>query len=226
MLFSNDRISKLINDSFVPVWQSVRPVPKVTIDFGNGRTINRTLHGNIATYICSPSGHVIDDLPGLYSAEVYEQQLTVLRSAAAMAPKTEKGFTNWLKARHSVRLQRMAPPDIDGLLGKVSVRDVPKAFVVELPLITALKPVSDIAEASESVNASTIDEALRLDARINDSARRKQVSVYLKDAGSVTPDSMTKWLYREVLNADIDDPWLGLKDLADAAAFRELDSGD
>jgi hypothetical protein len=29
----------------------------------------------------------------------------------------------------------------------------------------------------------------------------------------VTPDAISKWLYREVLGTDLDDPYLGLKDV-------------
>ena len=67
MLFSSDPLAAYINATFKPVWESVRPVPVVTIDFGNGERITRTLHGNIATSVCDPAGRVLDVLPGLYA---------------------------------------------------------------------------------------------------------------------------------------------------------------
>ncbi len=66
MLFSNDEIADFINTTFEPTWQSVRPVPLVRIDFGNGHVVTRTLHGNIATFVCNADGHVLDILPGIY----------------------------------------------------------------------------------------------------------------------------------------------------------------
>src|SRR5262249_11043059 len=67
-----------INDSFEPVWESVRPAPLVTIDFGNGRQIVRTLQGNCATYVCDTNGTVYDILPGVYTPKPYREQLTLL----------------------------------------------------------------------------------------------------------------------------------------------------
>src|SRR5262249_11081464 len=43
--YSNAEISKALGDRFILHWKSVRPVPKVTIDFGDGRKLERTLTG-------------------------------------------------------------------------------------------------------------------------------------------------------------------------------------
>ena len=75
MLFSSDTVANTINNAFEPVWESVRPVPIVTIDFGNGHAITRTLHGNIATYLCNAQGTVFDILPGIYEPTEYLNQL-------------------------------------------------------------------------------------------------------------------------------------------------------
>lgn len=50
-LYPNSEISKLLQDRFILHWQSVRPVPKVTIDFGDGRKLERTITGNSIHYI-------------------------------------------------------------------------------------------------------------------------------------------------------------------------------
>src|SRR5205807_4692007 len=47
----------------------VRPVPQVTIDFGDGRKLKRTLGGNTVMEICLPDGRVVDAFPGLYTPE-------------------------------------------------------------------------------------------------------------------------------------------------------------
>ena len=44
----------------------------------------------------------------------------------------------------------------------------------------------------------------------NESHRRMQIHKHLMDKGLVAPTDITKWLYREVLDADLDDPYLGL----------------
>jgi hypothetical protein len=75
VLFSSDTVATYINNAFEPVWGGVRPVRIVTIDFGNGHTITRTLHGNIATYLCSADGAMFDILPGIYEPAAYRAQL-------------------------------------------------------------------------------------------------------------------------------------------------------
>ncbi|MGB7416790.1 MAG: hypothetical protein WA902_21520, partial [Thermosynechococcaceae cyanobacterium] len=45
-LYPNAEVSKYLRDRYILHWQSVRPVPKVTIDYGDGRKLQRTLTGN------------------------------------------------------------------------------------------------------------------------------------------------------------------------------------
>jgi hypothetical protein len=75
VLFSDDQVAQVMSESFEPAWQSLRPVPRVTIDFGNGTIVKRTLHGNVATYICTQDGKVLDILPGIYDAKTYAREL-------------------------------------------------------------------------------------------------------------------------------------------------------
>lgn len=81
-MFSNPEIAAYINQNFEPVWESVRPVPTINIDFGNGQKITRTLHGNIATYICTSDGSIIDVIPGVYEPQAYLRQLKKLNEAS------------------------------------------------------------------------------------------------------------------------------------------------
>jgi hypothetical protein len=64
-LYANGEISQALRDNYVLHWKSVRPVPRVTIDFGDGRKLERTLTGNSIHYILTPDGEVVDALPGL-----------------------------------------------------------------------------------------------------------------------------------------------------------------
>lgn len=75
LLYSNAEISKTLRENYVLHWKSVRPVPKVTIDFGDGRKIERTLTGNSIHYILSDKGEIIDALPGLYSPSEFLKYL-------------------------------------------------------------------------------------------------------------------------------------------------------
>lgn len=75
VLYPNAEISKILRERYVLHWQSVRPVPKVTIDFGDGRKIERTLTGNSIHYVLDADGKTLDALPGLYSPAAFSSWL-------------------------------------------------------------------------------------------------------------------------------------------------------
>ncbi len=74
-LYPNKEISETLRARFVLHWQSVRPAPRVTIDFGDGRRMETTLTGNSIHYILDGQGRVVDAIPGLYGPEVFKQLL-------------------------------------------------------------------------------------------------------------------------------------------------------
>lgn len=171
-MFSNETIASLINDQFEPVWESVRPVPQVTIDFGIGKIVKRTLHGNVATYACTADGRVIDVLPGIYDPETYEDELNQMvelhhRDLNACRSDPISQF-------HRAQLTLFADTD-------------------SAPAVT-----------------TEIVDTLALDTRHNQQVRRRAIHEYLRDWREIKPDEMKPWLYREVLHADLDDPYLGL----------------
>lgn len=71
LLYSNSAISKELRENYVLHWKSVRPAPRVTIDFGDGRKLERTITGNSIHYILDSNGAVIDAIPGLYSPQMF-----------------------------------------------------------------------------------------------------------------------------------------------------------
>ncbi|HMT08305.1 MAG TPA: hypothetical protein PKA82_09900 [Pyrinomonadaceae bacterium] len=67
ILYPNAQVSQYLRDNYILHWKSVRPAPRITIDFGDGRKIERTITGNSIHYILSADGTIIEALPGLYS---------------------------------------------------------------------------------------------------------------------------------------------------------------
>jgi hypothetical protein len=337
-LFSSSEVAGYINATFEPVWESVRPAPLVTIDFGNGHVVKRTLQGNVATYVCGADGTVYDVLPGIYTPDVYRKQLEALKvladSLSRFAPpatatpdeqlRAQKTITNRLREYHTrsefglsappraqptatqfqgpaskssgstggtggqpTRTQQMQAialtgggikgggfvtsgfgvganpgafggnPGVvwpgnfggnpGGFGGQPALSQVqmvagtggsfkgggfpapgggnfgsgfsggsgsapgmifsgiegPVARVIAgapAPSITVAVPKVPLAERSE----------LKLDADVNERIRRKAVHAHLVKVGTVRPDDIKKWLFREVLHADLDDPKLGL----------------
>ncbi|PZU97714.1 MAG: hypothetical protein DCE90_06440 [Pseudanabaena sp.] len=74
-LYPNAAVSQLLRDRFILHWQSERPVPKVTIDFGDGRKLEQTLTGNSIHYVLDSDGRPVDAIPGLYSPQAFIENL-------------------------------------------------------------------------------------------------------------------------------------------------------
>jgi hypothetical protein len=75
VLLSDTRIQKLLAERTVPVWQSVGPVPTVTVDFGHGKTLKRTLGGNTVLLLILPDGRALDAFPGVYTPDDFSREL-------------------------------------------------------------------------------------------------------------------------------------------------------
>ncbi|HKV34174.1 MAG TPA: hypothetical protein VJP89_07635 [Pyrinomonadaceae bacterium] len=75
VLYSNAEISSVLRDRFVLHWQSVRPAPVITIDFGDGRKLERTITGNSIHYVLDSSGQLLEALPGLYGPKAFLREL-------------------------------------------------------------------------------------------------------------------------------------------------------
>jgi hypothetical protein len=75
VLYSNALVSAMLRDQFVLHWQTVRAVPLITIDFGDGRKLERTITGNSIHYILDSDGKVIEALPGVYGPQAFSRVL-------------------------------------------------------------------------------------------------------------------------------------------------------
>jgi hypothetical protein len=111
-LYSNEQISKLLRERFVLHWQSVRPVPTLTIDFGDGRKMERTLTGNSIHYVLDAEGRLIDALPGMYGPGAFLRELVRASSntggAANLAAfRTDDERKIGLRQYHEARLNEL-----------------------------------------------------------------------------------------------------------------------
>ncbi len=192
MLFSSPKVAQYVNEHFEPVWQSVREVPTVTIDFGNGKKMTRTMNGNIATYICNNQGYVIDVLPGIYDQETYLAGLQGIHELSCQLPTDSKAFDLALLQHHRTPARSLV---------ETASSAVPGVASPAVPLDpTSMSPMS----------ISMGKEQLMGDVNLNENERRPMIHTYLSARVRTRPEDMKKWLYREVLHADLDDPMLGL----------------
>lgn len=107
-LYANRQISNYLRDHYILHWKSVRPVPKVTIDFGDGRKLERTLTGNSIHYILTSNGQVIDGLPGLYSPQQFLGWIENLHSTHDFLKQFAKEGTPTAKFLKDWHLQKAA----------------------------------------------------------------------------------------------------------------------
>jgi hypothetical protein len=119
VLFSNAELASFIQRGFEPAWEMVRPAPLVRIDFGNGTVVTRTLHGNIATVVCTAEGKVLDVLPGLYDPAAYRDRLRRFRLLAEAVKARGDTGEKWLRNYHqasaaALKENKVPPPDVAG----------------------------------------------------------------------------------------------------------------
>jgi hypothetical protein len=74
-LYANPRVSARLREGYLLHWQSERPVPEITVDYGDGRKITRTITGNSIHYVLDSEGRIIDGVPGLYGPTAFENVL-------------------------------------------------------------------------------------------------------------------------------------------------------
>lgn len=184
-LYLDPKINRALRERFVLHWQSVRAVPKVTIDFGNGRTLVKTLTGNSAHLILDPSGRPVDALPGLFLPEVFGQ-LLVRAHAKAMQDRRRVAAMHRKDLEHPV-LARRAP--------------MPRATQASMLAMTKhLVEAPVLRNVSMDVDADTVQN-LELHAQVHQ----------LFAAGhDFTIDQLVDWMYRELFLMPPEDPMLGL----------------
>jgi len=101
VLYADEVISGHMRKDWVLHWQSVRPVPKVTVDFGDGRRLEGTITGNSLHYLLDSKGRVVDALPGLHAPEIFRSALSEAESnARELGRLSDNDFSAALAALH------------------------------------------------------------------------------------------------------------------------------
>jgi hypothetical protein len=106
VFYKNREINQILRDRYILHWRSVRPVPRATIDFGDGTHLERTLAGNSIHYILDSRGRLLEPLPGLYGPATFQG---ALEEAARAETRTaahldDEQFMSWMVARRDSEL--------------------------------------------------------------------------------------------------------------------------
>jgi hypothetical protein len=155
-LYANREIASFLRESFVLHWSSERPVPQVTIDFGDGRVLRTTLAGNSAHYVLDEDGRPIDVLPGLYTPRAFrtelEKLLPLARSSPVLDDTTRAKQIAAVHAEHDAgvdefwndRSTASAIPNVGGPSIAVGERITIAKAIAERPLVDRLDPRADL----------------------------------------------------------------------------------
>ncbi|MBC7899366.1 MAG: hypothetical protein H7070_04880 [Saprospiraceae bacterium] len=176
VLYPNADVSKYLRENYVLHWRSVRPAPRITIDFGDGRKIERTLTGNSIHYILDENGAVIDALPGLYSPKVFLKYVTQGRevnSAAAGLPRTKPDLAlmKYRKAGYDeIKAKRDKGVEISGVkltepeAGTTAILAAPRAMakMAVVDEYSILRVFDDFAKFEPVINFADWNKLARL----------------------------------------------------------------
>lgn len=149
VLYANAELSAWLKDSFVLHWSSERAVPKLTIDYGDGRVVETTIAGNSAHYVLDADGRVLDILPGLVTPKAFRAELepAIALAEQVASAKDEAARDRLIIAHHQRRLAAIerswgafAPsdPGLPTTMASTQRLTVSKAMV-ELPVVQAAK---------------------------------------------------------------------------------------
>jgi hypothetical protein len=225
ILYSNVEVSQMLREKFILHWKSVRRAPHITIDFGDGRKLERTVTGNSIHYILDADGRPIDALPGLYGPKAF---LGALDEAEAVFQQLARpGGTNLiqaLSAYHNTRLRLINlawVADIEMTGGKipqsfnvVRAKDGTPLAIEVAPLamtkmVTEITMLRSMTAGSEALGKVT-DEALwkriaalhmndaRLDSRSIGLIQRQTHKALLADLTKTSPEAALRDLIKKL----------------------------
>jgi hypothetical protein len=108
ILYSDPAIAEVLGRDFILYWQSVRDVPKITIEFSDGRKLCGTITGNSIHYVVSSDGSILDAFPGLYEPKIFLRHLKQCTGLDKLYLQlSAEQRTTWLKANYRRRLTEL-----------------------------------------------------------------------------------------------------------------------
>jgi hypothetical protein len=196
VLYANAEVSQVLSKRFILHWKSVRPVPKVTIDFGDGRVVERTITGNSIHYILAPNGRVIDGIPGLYGPKAF---LHLLDESARYMPYAEndgdaKSLADWhvsksgqILSQWQADLRQVGAVSADALLlqpQKAPIQPVRPAVAkaVNPPAVVAARLATGKARVEMPLVAALAPDAKKLEAASTDETWTKVAGLHAEES--------------------------------------------
>jgi len=153
VLYADATVSALLRSRFVLHWSSERPVPRVTIDYGDGRRLERTVTGNSVHYVLDAEGRPLDALPGMYAPAVFRAQLgRSLELARHVAGLDARARASAVRTWHRERMNETVAawqklgtvPVINGRLSLLTQADIDADSLARAQRTAITKAVQEI----------------------------------------------------------------------------------
>jgi hypothetical protein len=226
-LYPNPRIGDLLRQGFVLHWSSERPAPRITIDFGDGRRVERTITGNSIHYVLDEDGEPVDALPGLLGPEAFVRSLGAARAAALGAMRLDgdarRAFVRNYHAQAGAELDAAGAADL-GAVG-APVTPLPGAPAPAAP-VTAAPSARDAAPLAVSKFGAEGPMVGALQGPVGALAPPVPVPVWsavlARHASDAHLDTQSRALMRRKMATELDPSGTRLVPLDDATFARKV----
>jgi hypothetical protein len=209
LLYADPSVASYMRQNFVLHWESVRPVPEVTIDFGDGRVLKRTLTGNSIHYVLDAEGRVVDGLPGLYSATPFLAALgravpVARRSSALDGPERLALLTAYHRDQLTTSLQLIGsrPERLNVALVESQYPTALEASEVALTKMVTEVPMLRML--------NRLERSVAKDTEFNERVLHRQIHEWLAREAEPDLETFNERVYAELFLTPSSDPWLGL----------------
>ncbi|MAI31726.1 MAG: hypothetical protein CBE00_03770 [Planctomycetaceae bacterium TMED240] len=237
ILYTDPYIAKLLQQHFILHWQSVRDVPIVTIDFGDGRKLRQPMLGNSVHLAVTGEGRVIDALPGLVTPTDFgrwAKSIIELHKTCLSLPATD--FQQHLQLWHQNRAKQRREQSELTIRFDQEVSDLNpidprwKTAAEQIKPTTTHPTANQIKKNSPSATAAMRTAPLKMAAELHlfrmveslapqtevDSffnlygLQPKLDDWYARNLATGDYDKLTNRIYEELFLMPLNDPWLGL----------------
>ena len=196
-LYANQKVSSYLKEHFILAWTSERPVPLITIDFGDGRKIERTITGNSVHYVLDSNGRVLDALPGLYGPGTFFnalQHIEALAKQTHAAPQNAELYiqsyhrsaltelsTQWAKAIKEIENAKAAQAAESGDKFPVAAKAAPLAetkCAVEMPMVRVLQGLNKLDAQTDEATWQELAKRYTADSKLDQDSFRLMRAKY------------------------------------------------
>ena len=239
-LFKDPEFRQFVEKEAIPAWEMVRPVPHITIDFGNGEKVVRTARGNAVMYLVNPNGKVFDAFPGVYTKEDFlpaarESIAALAKSDDATVRNFHQSRARWIPFSAVTASKRVLEGPTLRLIGARPIRgvvvpqpspaleaDTAKANFLRVAAgltdssLTPATPQEAVAAvgATGSTPEALAKSILQEDSKLNMERTRSVVHFYFASEKTLpTPAEARDAVLGTILKIPYKDPTMGLSDV-------------